>query len=155
MSAHELRHEGYLVTDDRTLLDHETIHRYLSNDSYWAKGVSREIVDRSLENSLCLGVYGPDGKQAGLARIITDCATFAYLCDVFILDAHRGKGLGKALMQAVITHPHIQTVRRITLATDDAHGLYAAFGFQTVAQPEKHMEKRFPANYPPGVVRRC
>jgi len=153
MSAHEASQSGYLITDDRTRLDRPAIHRYLSTESYWAKGVSRETVDRSLDNSICLGVYSPVGEQVGLARIITDCATFAYLCDVFILENHRGQGLGKTLIQAVLSHPAIQTVRRMTLATHDAHGLYAGFGFKPVAEPEKHMEKRFPANYPSGVAK--
>jgi GNAT superfamily N-acetyltransferase len=153
MSAHESSQNGYLFTDDRARLDREAIHRYLSTESYWAKGVSRETVDRSIDNSICIGAYSPAGEQVGLARIVTDCATFAYLCDVFIVEKHRGLGLGKTLMQTVMSHPAIQTVRRITLATNDAHGLYAGFGFKPIAEPEKHMEKRFPANYPPGMTR--
>lgn len=149
-TAHELRHDGYLVTDDRSGLDREMIYRYLSEESYWAKGVSREIVNRSMENSLCLGVYAPAGQQVGLARVITDFATYAYLCDVFVLNEHRGKGLGKALIQAVVSHPRLQSIRRMTLGTLDAHGLYAPFGFKPIGQPERHMEKRYPANSPPG-----
>ena len=148
--AHEIHHEGYLITDDHTRLDREMIHRYLSQESYWAKGVPREIVDRSLENSLCTGVYSPSGQQVGLARVITDFATYAFLCDVFISNEHRGKGLGKALIQAVVSHPRLQSIRRMALGTLDAHGLYAAFGFKPIGQPERHMEKRYPANYPPG-----
>ncbi|HTO02328.1 MAG TPA: GNAT family N-acetyltransferase [Opitutus sp.] len=147
-TAHELRHAGYLITDDRSRLDAEVIHRYLSQESYWAKGVSREIVNRSLENALCIGVYAPSGQQVGLARVITDFATYAYLCDVFILNEHRGKGVGKALIQAVVSHPRLQTIRRMTLGTLDAHGLYAPFGFKAIGQPERHMEKRYPANNP-------
>ena len=150
MSDHELRHAGYLITDDRTRLDRDMVHSYLSQESYWAKGIAREIVDRSIDNSLCLGAYAPTGAQVGLVRIITDCATFAYLCDVFVLQGHRGKGLGKALIQAVLNHPQLRTVRRITLATHDAHGLYAGFGFTPYSNPERHLEKRFPANYPAG-----
>ena len=149
-TAHELRHDGYLITDDRARLDPEMIHRYLSEESYWAKGVSREIVNRSMENSLCFGVYAPTGQQVGLARVITDFATYAYLCDVFVLNEHRGKGLGKALIQAVVSHPRLQSIRRMTLGTLDAHGLYAPFGFKPIDQPERHMERRYPANSPPG-----
>lgn len=128
------------------------IHRYLAVESYWAKGVAREIVDRSLDHSLCLGVYSPDGDQVGLARVITDQATFAWLCDVFILHAHRGHGLGKALLRAVLSHPQLSTIRRMGLGTSDAHGLYAQFGFTPIANPERQMEKRFLANYPSGAT---
>jgi len=152
MTQLEIRFQDYLITDDRTRLDPELIHGYLSRESYWAKGVARELVDRSLQHSLCIGVYMSSGAQIGLARVITDHATFAYLCDVFILSAHRGKGLGKALMRAVLDHPQLQTIRRITLATRDAHELYAGFGFKIIAEPEKQMEKRFPSNYPPDVA---
>jgi GNAT superfamily N-acetyltransferase len=149
MAAHELQHNGYLITDDRSRLDVDSIHRYLSEESYWAKGVRRDIVVRSIENSLCVGVYAPTGEQVGLGRVITDSATFAWLCDVFILDGHRGHGLGKALIHAVLSHPQLQTLRRMGLGTLDAHGLYAQFGFTALAQVERHMEKRFPSHYPP------
>lgn len=152
MPAHETHHEGFLITDDRSRLDSELIHWYLSEESYWAKGISRDIVLRSLENSLCIGVYAPNGNQIGLARVITDSATFAWLCDVFILDPHRRRGLGKALIQAVLTHPQLQTIRRMGLGTLDAHRLYAQFGFTAISQPERHMEKRYPANYPPAAI---
>ena len=147
MTVNEYHHRGYVISDDRSRLDPEMIHRYLSRESYWAKGISRELVDRSLENSLCIGVYAPDGHQVGLARVITDAATFAWLCDVFILSDHRGQGLGKALIQAVIAHPQLQTVRRLALGTHDAHGLYAQFGFTPLADPQRHMEKRILAGY--------
>jgi GNAT superfamily N-acetyltransferase len=128
------------------------IHRYLSHESYWAKGVAREVVDRSLDYSLCLSVHSPDGNQVGLARVITDQATFAWLCDVFILELHRGHGLGKALLQAVISHPQLQSIRRMGLATHDAHGLYAQFGFTPLTHPERQMEKRFLANHPSAAL---
>jgi GNAT superfamily N-acetyltransferase len=152
MPFHETSHHGFLFTDDRSRLDAELIYRYLNEESYWAKGVSRDIVLRSIENSLCIGVYAPNGNQVGLARVITDSATFAWLCDVFILDAHRGHGLGKALIQSVLAHPRLQTIRRMGLGTLDAHGLYAQFGFTAIAQPERHMEKRYPANRPPAAI---
>lgn len=137
---HELRHAGYLITDDPARLDAAAIHAYLTR-SYWAEGIPREIVERSLRHSLCLGVYAPDGAQAGLIRVVTDRATFAYLCDVYVLEAHRGHGLAKAAMRALGTHPDLQHIRRWHLVTQDAHGLYAQFGFETVAQPGRHMEK--------------
>ena len=144
MTHHELHHDGYLITDDRKRIDVDAIHRYLSAESYWAKDVSRDVVCRSVENSLCLGIYAPDGQQVGLARVVTDSATFAWLCDVFVLSDHRGHGLGKALIGAVVSHPQLQTVRRITLGTLDAHGLYAQFGFTPLADPARHMERRNP-----------
>ena len=139
---YDVCHENYLITDDRSRLDASVIHRYLSEESYWAKGTSLEIVQTSLENSLCLGVYSPDGKQVGLTRVITDYATYAWLCDVFILSNHRGAGLGKALIAAVTNHPRLQTLRRMALGTLDAHGLYAQFGFTALADPQRHMERR-------------
>jgi GNAT superfamily N-acetyltransferase len=142
VTAKEHHHRGYVITDDRSRLDPEMIYLYLSRESYWAKGITREVVERSLQNSLCIGVYSPDGRQIGLARVITDSATFAWLCDVFILSPHRGQGLGKALLQAVISHPKLQTVRRLALGTLDAHGLYAQFGFTPLADPQRQMEKR-------------
>jgi GNAT superfamily N-acetyltransferase len=142
MSAHEIRHGDYLITDDRAKLDAVTIHRYLSEESYWAKGITLETVQRSLDHSLCIGVYVSAGNQVGLARVVTDYATFGWLCDVFVLSAHRGSGLGKALVTGVITHPDLQTLRRIALGTLDAHALYAQFGFTPLAEPQRHMERR-------------
>ncbi|MEO6003050.1 MAG: GNAT family N-acetyltransferase [Opitutus sp.] len=144
MTHHALNHEGYEITDDRKRLDPAVIHGYLGDQSYWAKGISRELVELSLANSLCIGVYEPDGCQVGLARIVTDSATFAWLCDVFIIPEHRGRGLGKALMRAVVSHPQLQQVRRIALGTLDAHVLYAQFGFTPLAEPQRHMERRRP-----------
>ncbi len=142
MSVYEHAHGSYLLSDDPARLDVEAIHQFLSRDSYWATGVSRGVVERSLKNSLCIGAYAADGSQAGLVRIVTDYATFAWLCDVFVLPAHRGAGLGKALIQVVIDHPALQGLRRLVLATRDAHGLYAQFGFTPLADPRTHMEKR-------------
>ena len=142
MSAHEIRHGDYLITDDRAKLDAVTIHRYLSEESYWAKGITLEIVQRSLDHSLCIGVYLSAGKQVGLARVVTDYATFGWLCDVFVLPSYRGAGLGKALVTAVLSHPGLQTLRRVALGTLDAHALYAQFGFTPLAEPQRHMERR-------------
>jgi GNAT superfamily N-acetyltransferase len=135
--------DGYLISDDPARLDVGAIHAYLAR-SYWAAGIPREIVERAVRNSLCVGLYTAGGEQVGLIRVVTDGATFAWLCDVYVLEAHRGRGLSKAMMRAVMSHPSLQTVRRLTLGTRDAHGLYAQFGFKPVAKPESQMEKRQP-----------
>lgn len=130
------------VSTDPDRLDVEMIYRWLAEESYWATGISREVVQRAIDNSLCFGAY-LEGRQVGLARVVTDRATFAWLADVFILDGHRGRGYGKALVAAVIAHPELQGVRRLMLATRDAHGLYAQFGF-TPIPPDRFMERRRP-----------
>jgi GNAT superfamily N-acetyltransferase len=135
--------DGYLVSDDPVRLDVSAIHAYLTR-SYWAAGIPREIVERAVRGSLCVGLYTAGGEQVGFVRVVTDYATFAWLCDVYVLEPHRGRGLSKAMMRAVLSHPKLQTVRRLTLATRDAHGLYAQFGFKPVAKPESQMEKRQP-----------
>lgn len=139
-------HKGYVLTDDPARLDVDAIHAYLTR-SYWAESIPREIVARSLQNSLCLGIYAADGAQVGLVRVVTDCATFAYLCDVYVLEAHRGHGLAKAAMRALESHPRLRHLRRFQLVTQDAHGLYAQFGFKPVAHPERQMEKLDPGIY--------
>ncbi|MEY2878365.1 MAG: hypothetical protein RLZZ15_745 [Verrucomicrobiota bacterium] len=138
---HELRHGDYLISDDPARLDVEAIHAFLTR-CYWAEGIPRDVVARSLANSLCVGVYAADGEQVGLVRVISDFATFAYYCDVYVLEAHRGRGLSKAAMAACADHPRLQHLRRQHLVTQDAQGLYAQFGFHVVAQPDRHMEKR-------------
>lgn len=135
--------DGYLISDEPARLDVAAIHGYLTR-SYWAAGIPREIVERSVRNSLCLGLYTAAGEQVGLVRIVTDYATYAWLCDVYVLEAQRGRGLSKAMLRAVLAHPELQSVRRFTLATRDAHGLYARFGFKPLAMPEAHMENRRP-----------
>ena len=147
MKVHERQHGDYVISDDQARLDLDVIHAYLSRESYWARGVPRDVVAQSLKNSLCIGLYAADGAQAALARVVTDCTTFGWLCDVFVLPAHRGQGLGKALMQAVLSHPYLQNVRRLALATRDAHGLYAQFGFTPLADPRTQMEKRLIQSY--------
>lgn len=139
----EILGDGYLISDDPARLDVGAIHAYLTC-SYWAAGIPLEIVERSVRNSLCFGLYAAAGEQVGLVRVVTDYATYAWLCDVYVLEAHRGRGLSKAMLQAVLSHPRLQTVRRFTLATRDAHGLYAQFGFCPLAKPESQMEKRNP-----------
>jgi len=130
--------EGYKVSPDPALLDLAVIHGFISQ-SYWAKEMPRPLAERMIKNSLCFGVYH-QGAQVGLARVISDYATFAYLADVFILPEHRGKGLSKALMATILAHPDLQGLRRWMLVTLDAHGLYEQFGFKPVAHPERHME---------------
>jgi GNAT superfamily N-acetyltransferase len=120
------------------LLDVAAIHDYLSNHSYWAKGIPLEIVQRSVNNSLCFGIY-KDRKQVGFARWITDTAVFGWLADVYILEAYRGHGLSKKLMSFMLFHPDLQGLRRYMLGTLDAHGLYAQFGFKAIENPERLM----------------
>jgi N-acetylglutamate synthase-like GNAT family acetyltransferase len=124
----------YEISDDPSRLDIDAIHRWISEDSYWALGRSRETMETAISNSLCVGAFAPDGGQAAFARIITDRATFAYLCDVFVFPGHRGRGLGKLIVEAAIGHPTLAEVRRVILATADAHGLYRAYGFDDVEQ---------------------
>jgi GNAT superfamily N-acetyltransferase len=127
------------ISTDRARMDVELIHRYLSQESYWAPGIPRDLVERAIEHSLCFGAFAGDA-QIGFARVITDFATFAYVADVFVLQSHRGRGVSKALMKAVRTHPELQRLRRWHLLTRDAHGLYQQFGFREVATPARHME---------------
>ncbi|RYE19106.1 MAG: N-acetyltransferase, partial [Sphingobacteriaceae bacterium] len=115
--------KGFLISTDKSLLDVDVIHHFLDNLSYWGKGVSRNSVATSIQNSLCFGIYQHQ-KQVGFARVITDLATFAYLCDVFILPEYRKSGLSKWLLQTIRNHPNLQNLRRWILATADAHGLY-------------------------------
>ena len=128
----------FLISTDRAKLDLDVIHKFLAR-SYWAAGVPRATVVRSIENSLCFGVY--DGaEQVGFARIISDFATFAYIADVFILEPYRDRGLGKELMASIMAHPDLQGLRRWSLATRDAHGLYAQYGFTALENPSRMME---------------
>jgi N-acetylglutamate synthase-like GNAT family acetyltransferase len=135
----EITENGFVYSDDLNLIDVNAVHRYLSEESYWAKGIPLEIVKRSIQNSLCFGVY-KDGKQIGFARWVTDRATFAYLCDVYIEADFRGIGLSKKLMSLMMFHPDLQGLRTYFLGTLDAHGLYAQFGFKPLAVPERRME---------------
>jgi N-acetylglutamate synthase-like GNAT family acetyltransferase len=126
-------------------MDVNTIHDFLSR-SYWAQGIPKRVIEKSIDHSLCFAVYHKE-QFIGFARAVTDFATFAYLADVFILPAERGKGLSKWLMRAIIDHPQLQGLRRFTLATKDAHGLYAQFGFKEFAKPERWMERHNPDVY--------
>jgi GNAT superfamily N-acetyltransferase len=138
----------YEITSDATRLDVDAIHSFLSA-SYWSPGIPRAVVERAIANSLCFGVFH-EGQQVGFARVITDKATFAYLADVYILTEHRGKGLSRRLMEQVIQHPDLQGLRRVLLATRDAHALYAKFGFKPLAAPERIMEVHNPNAYGSG-----
>jgi GNAT superfamily N-acetyltransferase len=136
----------YTITTEKSRLDVDMIHRFLSDESYWAKDIPRDLVDRSIQNSLCFGAFD-DHRQIGFARVITDYATFAYIGDVFVLDPYRGRGVSRQLMQAIREHPQLQGLRRWHLLTRDAHRLYEQFGFQPLATPEWHMEIAVPNPY--------
>lgn len=126
------------VSTDRSRLDRDLVHRFLHDEAYWCKGISREAVETAIENSLCFGAYA-GAAQVGFARMVTDRATFAYLCDVFVLPAHRGRGIGKLLVEATLDDPGIRGLRRVILATFDAHGLYESVGFEPLPGPERFM----------------
>ncbi|MFL6057368.1 MAG: GNAT family N-acetyltransferase [Rubrobacteraceae bacterium] len=134
------RRDGYLISTDASMVDLEAIHSYLSR-SYWAAGVPEDVVRRSIENSLCFGVYRGE-EQAGFARVVTDRATFAYLADVFVLEEHRGRGIGKWLVEVILSHPDLQGLRRWMLATRDAHDLYRRYAFTELARPGIFMERK-------------
>jgi GNAT superfamily N-acetyltransferase len=136
----EWTRDGYTISDDPARVDVDAVHRYLHDESYWARGVPREVVERSIAGSLPFGLYAPDGSLAGFARVVTDRATYGYLADVFMLDAHRGTGLGVWLVEVVLSHPELQGLRRWVLFTEDAHGLYERFGFGPGRTPERYME---------------
>jgi GNAT superfamily N-acetyltransferase len=121
---------GYEISTDPARLDIDAMHAYLAR-SYWSPGIPRDVVERAARNSLCFGLYETaSGKQVGLTRVVTDHATFAYLCDVYVLEEHRGRGLSKWMMQEVMAHPALSGARRAMLGTRDAHGLYARYGFR-------------------------
>jgi len=149
----ESRRGEFLISTDPARLDLDVIHGFLTN-CYWAKGIPREVVSRSIEHSLCFGIYHEVGEkspllatparsgapQVGFARVISDFATIAYLGDVFVLEPHRGRGLSKWMMECIMQHPRLQGLRRWILLTWDAHGLYAKFGFTQVKSPERYVE---------------
>lgn len=140
--------DGYSVSTDAARLDLDVIHGYLSEQSYWARKIPRATLQRGLTHSLNFGLYHDvSGAQVGFARLITDYATFAYVSDVFVLDAHRGRGLSKWLMEIVTGHPEVQGLRRWLLATLDAHGLYTQYGFKSLTEPSRFLERHFPDVY--------
>jgi GNAT superfamily N-acetyltransferase len=134
----EIIENGFIFSDDVNRLDRLAIHKYLSTESYWAKGIPFATVDRSISNSLCFGIY-KDAEQVGFARWITDRATFAYLADVYVLEPFRGIGLSKKLISLMMFHKDLQGLRRYMLGTQDAHGLYAQYGFKPIERPENLM----------------
>lgn len=139
--------DGFVISTDERRLDRDAIHEFLKG-SYWAAGIPRDVLDRSIDHALCFGLY--DGsRQIGFARVITDRATFAYLSDVYVLEEYRGRGLATWLMEAVLEHPDLQGLRRWMLATQDAHGLYRKVGFRDLAHPERLMEMVFSNRYGP------
>ena len=143
---HTWQRGDYAISTERSRLDFELIHNFLSNHSYWATGRSLERVRRSIENSVCFGLYKSragvsEQQQIGFARVVTDYATFAWLADVFVLEEYRGRGLAKWLMEVIVTHPELQGFRRWLLATRDAHELYRRFGFAELKESERWMER--------------
>jgi ribosomal protein S18 acetylase RimI-like enzyme len=136
----------YTISTDPTRLDVDTIHAFLVR-AYWSEGIPRDIVVRALAGSLCFGLFDDTDTQVGLARVITDRATFAYLCDVYVLEGHRGLGLGEWLIDTVMSHPDLQGLRRFTLVTRDAQALYRKFGFAEVPGTGRHMEIARPDLY--------
>lgn len=138
----------YEVSTDRSRLDVAMIHDFLRS-SYWAQGIPRAVVEKSIQHSLCFGAY-LDDRQVGFARVITDFASMAYVADVFVLPEHRGRGVSKKIMRAILEHPELQGLRRLLLATHDAHGLYARFGFQPLTHPEHFLSVHKPDIYRDG-----
>lgn len=133
------------ISTDKSKLEILSIHNYLCNEAYWAKGRTIETVAKSIENSMCFGVY-LDEKQIGFARVVTDYAVFAWIMDVFILNDYKGRGYGKMLMSAIMTHNKLQNLQRWGLGTNDAHGLYEQFGFKPLSKPQNMMELKMKIN---------
>ncbi len=134
-----LKKKGFSISTDQSLLDRNAIYSFLKNESYWSQRLTQEKLNKSIDHSLCFGVY-KDGATVGFARVVTDRANFAYLCDVFILPGYRKLGLSKWLLQTILQHPDLQDLRRWALATADAHELYRQFGFTTLSKPDNWME---------------
>ena len=131
--------KGFNIRTNIDDMDFDTVYQFLSQ-SYWAKGIPRTTLRKAMMNSFCFGVFDEQKKQVGFARLITDKATFAYLADVFILESHRGMGLSKWLVEIIVKHPELQGLRRMVLATKDAHGLYSQYGFKSIENPEMLMQ---------------
>jgi GNAT superfamily N-acetyltransferase len=130
---------GYVVDDDMDRLDIPFVHQWLVDESYWATGRELPVTERAIAHSLNFGLYAPDGAPAGFCRWVTDRATFAWLCDVFVADLHRASGLGVFLVKTAMEHPDV-TGLRLLLGTRDAHELYRRFGFDALATPDRYME---------------
>jgi len=142
----ETQRDRYIISTDKARFDVAAIHAYLTR-SYWSPGIPRAVVEKAIAGSLCFGLFSEQRNQVGFARAITDGATFAYLADVYVLEEHRGKGLGKWIVETILAHPSLQGLRRILLATRDAHELYAQFGFEPLATPESLMSIHRPNVY--------
>lgn len=138
MSVEHRHPDGYTLSDDPTRLDLGTVHAFLSR-SYWSPGIPRETVERAAAGSLAVGLYAADGAQVGYARVVSDRATFAYLADVYVLEAHRRRGVGRWMVEQILAHPDLQGLRRWLLTTQDAHGLYEQVGFVRAPFPERFM----------------
>lgn len=138
--------ETFTITFERERIDVDLVHRYLSRESYWAADIPRAVVEKSIQNSLCVSAFLGEA-QVGFARVITDYATYGYLADVFVLAEHRGRGVSKLMMEAIMNHPPLANLRRWQLVTRDAHGLYEQVGFRQLAHPERHMEIAVPNAY--------
>lgn len=143
VAVREWKRKEHTISTDDALLDIPVIHDFIANQSYWGQGRKVETVKRALDNSLNFGLY-EGNRQIGFARVVTDLATFAWVADVFILEAHRGQGLSKWLMETILEHPELQQFRRWVLATKDAQGLYRQFGFHELKRPERWMERPDP-----------
>lgn len=137
--AYETTIDSILYSDNKQLLQLDVIHHYLSEESYWSKGIPLQIVKDSIDGSVCFGAY-LNGKQIAYARIVTDGVTFGYLADVFVLEPHRGKGISKQLMQLIMDYPMVKKFRRFMLVTNDAQGLYEKFGFKPIPHPDRIMQ---------------
>lgn len=134
--------QKYRITTNKTEMDISMIHEYLSQQSYWAKDRSRSLVEMSIENSLCFGVFDADSKQIAFGRVATDYVVFAWLMDVFVIDSYKGKGIGKLLIDAIVNHQSLSQVNGIGLRTNDAHEFYERFGFDAIPDPETWMFKK-------------
>ena len=135
------------ISSDPADIDFDAVHRFLSEDSYWCPGIPAEVLRRAMAHSLNFSALDADGRFLGYARVVSDRATFAYLCDVFVLAEARGHGVGKALCEGVLAHPELQHLRRFLLATADAHALYAQYGFTALDRPERFMQRYDPRAY--------
>jgi GNAT superfamily N-acetyltransferase len=144
--ANQWERGGYRVTDDRAALDLGAIHRFMAGESYWAAGIPEAVMARAVAHSLCFGLF-EGSSQVGFARVVTDRATFGYLCDVFVDKAHRGTGLGKWLVGCVLAHPDLQGLRRLSLMTRDAHELYRPLGFKPMPDAQRYLEIHRPDVY--------
>ena len=142
----ESKKDEFLITTEKAQLDVDAIQSFLENDSYWAQNRTLEQTKTAIENSMCFGIYHRE-RQIGFARVVSDCATFAYIGDVYILDEFRGRGLSKWLMEVIVTHPDLQNLRRWVLATRDAHGLYEKYDFAPLRFPDRWMERTAPDAY--------